>query len=148
MSKKNFDPTDVEAGREYVEAYVPYIHYVERLYQAAASRPTATMPSLSTRTTSSTRTDWRARHTLPPAIRSDTVTPQHVMTNEGCAATAAGDRAQCGKLAKVGEERKRQCEDTVNLRQRVCMIEVLEALHPDAARIPAGQTPRTPARQN
>ena len=37
VSKKNFDPTDVEAGRGYVEAYVPYIHYVERLYQAAAS---------------------------------------------------------------------------------------------------------------
>jgi hypothetical protein len=50
------------------------------------------------------------------------------MTNEGCTAIAATDRAQCRKLAKVGEERKRQCEDTVNLRQRVCMIEVLEAL--------------------
>jgi hypothetical protein len=36
MSKRNFDPNDVEAGREYVEAYVPYIHYVERLYQAAS----------------------------------------------------------------------------------------------------------------
>jgi uncharacterized protein DUF6448 len=36
MSKRNFDPNDVPAAREYVEAYVPYIHYVERLYQAAA----------------------------------------------------------------------------------------------------------------
>jgi hypothetical protein len=81
-------------------------------------------------------------------LASETVTPQQVMTNEGCAATAAADRAQCRKLAKVGEERKRQCEDIVNLRQRVCMIEVLEALHRDAARTPAGQTPRTPAGQN
>ena len=33
-SKKNFAKDDVEAGREYVEAYVVFIHYVERLYQA------------------------------------------------------------------------------------------------------------------
>ena len=35
MSKKNFKADDVEAGREYIEAYVQYIHYVERLYEAA-----------------------------------------------------------------------------------------------------------------
>jgi hypothetical protein len=69
------------------------------------------------------------------------------MTNESCAATAAADRAQCRKLAKVGQERKRQCEDAVNLRQRVCMIEVLEALHPDAARTPAGQNQPFTGRQ-
>ena len=34
-AKKNFKPDDVEAGREYVEAYVQFIHYVERLHQAA-----------------------------------------------------------------------------------------------------------------
>ena len=34
-SKRRFDPNDVEAGREYVEAYVPYIHFVERLYGMA-----------------------------------------------------------------------------------------------------------------
>ncbi len=28
-ARKGFDPNDVRAGREYVEAYVPYIHYVE-----------------------------------------------------------------------------------------------------------------------
>ena len=61
-------------------------------------------------------------------VASEAVAPQPVMTNEGCAATAAADRAQCRKLAKVGEERKMQCEDAVNLRQRVCMIEVLVAL--------------------
>lgn len=35
VGKKNFAPNDVAAGREYVEAYVTYIHYVERLYEAA-----------------------------------------------------------------------------------------------------------------
>ena len=35
LSRKAFDPDDVAAGRAYVEAYVPYIHYVERLWQAA-----------------------------------------------------------------------------------------------------------------
>lgn len=35
LAKKNFAPDDVAAGREYVEAYVTYIHYVERLYEAA-----------------------------------------------------------------------------------------------------------------
>jgi len=35
MAKKNFKPDDVEAGREYVKAYVTFIHYVEGLYQAA-----------------------------------------------------------------------------------------------------------------
>jgi len=27
---------DVAAGRQHVEAYVPYVHYVERLWEAAA----------------------------------------------------------------------------------------------------------------
>jgi hypothetical protein len=34
MSKKNFNKDNVEAGRQYVGAYVEYIHYVERLYEA------------------------------------------------------------------------------------------------------------------
>src|SRR5450759_3738269 len=34
-SRRKFDPDDVKAGRAYVEAYVPYVHYVERLWQAA-----------------------------------------------------------------------------------------------------------------
>ncbi len=33
--RKKFKADDVEAGREYVAAYVTYIHYVERLYEAA-----------------------------------------------------------------------------------------------------------------
>jgi len=35
MAKKNFNKDDVEAGREYVRSYVDFIHYVERLYEAA-----------------------------------------------------------------------------------------------------------------
>ena len=36
FSRKEFAPDDVEAGREFVQAYVPYIHYVERLWRDAA----------------------------------------------------------------------------------------------------------------
>jgi len=35
MTKKNFNPDDIEDGREYVKSYVTFIHYVEGLYQAA-----------------------------------------------------------------------------------------------------------------
>jgi hypothetical protein len=35
VDKKKFAPDDLTAGHEYVEAYVTYIHYVERLYEAA-----------------------------------------------------------------------------------------------------------------
>ena len=34
-ARKNYDKSDVVAGREYVEAYVAYVHYVEGLYDAA-----------------------------------------------------------------------------------------------------------------
>jgi hypothetical protein len=34
-AKKNFNKDEVEAGREYVQAYVTFIHYVEGLYEAA-----------------------------------------------------------------------------------------------------------------
>lgn len=37
MARKNFDKDDVEAGREYVEAYIQFIQSVERLYDAAMS---------------------------------------------------------------------------------------------------------------
>ncbi len=30
--KKNFNPNDVQAGRDYVKAYVEYVHYVEGVY--------------------------------------------------------------------------------------------------------------------
>ena len=35
--KKKYDTDDIDAGREYVEAYVKYIHYVEGVYQASKS---------------------------------------------------------------------------------------------------------------
>ncbi len=37
MAKKNFKADDVAAGQDYVNAYVKYIHSVERIYAAAAS---------------------------------------------------------------------------------------------------------------
>lgn len=33
-AKKAFDKNDAEAGRKYVQAYVPFLHYVERIYEA------------------------------------------------------------------------------------------------------------------
>lgn len=35
VQRRHFDVNDVAAGRSYVEAYVPYVHYVERLWEAA-----------------------------------------------------------------------------------------------------------------
>ena len=35
-ARKQYAPNDVDAGREYVKAYVLFIHYVERLHEAAA----------------------------------------------------------------------------------------------------------------
>ena len=35
MSRRSYDPNDVAAGRAYVQAYVEYVHYVERLYESA-----------------------------------------------------------------------------------------------------------------
>lgn len=35
IAKKKRDPNDVEAGRAYANAYVEFIHYAERLYEAA-----------------------------------------------------------------------------------------------------------------
>ena len=37
ISRKNFNSDDVKAGREYVEVYVPFVHYVERIYEAATT---------------------------------------------------------------------------------------------------------------
>jgi hypothetical protein len=34
---RTFSSTDVAAGREYVKAYVEFIHYVERLYEASTT---------------------------------------------------------------------------------------------------------------
>lgn len=34
VSKKNYNPDDIDAGRAFASAYVEYTHYVERLYDA------------------------------------------------------------------------------------------------------------------
>ncbi|HEU4436330.1 MAG TPA: DUF6448 family protein [candidate division Zixibacteria bacterium] len=36
LVKKNYQPEDVEAGREYVRAYVEFMHYVEGLFETAS----------------------------------------------------------------------------------------------------------------
>ena len=35
LTHKNFDVNDVAMGRAYIQAYVPFLHYVERIYDAA-----------------------------------------------------------------------------------------------------------------
>jgi hypothetical protein len=37
MDQKKFNRDDVATGREYVETYVKFVHYIERIYQAAQS---------------------------------------------------------------------------------------------------------------
>jgi hypothetical protein len=44
VSQKQFAPDDVAAGRRYVEAYVPYVHYVEGLWEAATKSATGHYP--------------------------------------------------------------------------------------------------------
>ena len=39
MTLRKYDPGDLKAGREYVAAYVEFIHYVERLYESAGTDP-------------------------------------------------------------------------------------------------------------
>jgi hypothetical protein len=41
---KAFKVEDLEAGREYIEAYVTFIHYVEGLYEAAANTASGHYP--------------------------------------------------------------------------------------------------------
>ncbi len=44
LSKKRFQPNDVQGGRGYVEAYVSLVHYVEHLYEAAKQRAAGHYP--------------------------------------------------------------------------------------------------------
>ena len=55
------------------------------------------------------------------------VTPldEHAIARQGCIATGAAGRVRCPDLDD-------RCEDAINLQQRVCMIEALEALHSSA----------------
>lgn len=41
LAARRFDAADVDAGRRYVEAYVPLVHYVEQVHAVAAGRPHA-----------------------------------------------------------------------------------------------------------
>lgn len=36
LQKKTFEPNDVAAGRRYVDAYIAYVHYVEKVWEAAS----------------------------------------------------------------------------------------------------------------
>jgi Family of unknown function (DUF6448) len=44
MTAKKASSDDVAAGREYIDAYVPFIHYVESLYEAAVQTPEGHYP--------------------------------------------------------------------------------------------------------
>lgn len=37
FAKKNYKKDDIAAGREYVKAYVEYVHYVEKIYESTKS---------------------------------------------------------------------------------------------------------------
>jgi hypothetical protein len=37
VAARSFEPGDVAAGRRFVKAYVEYVHYVERLFEAATT---------------------------------------------------------------------------------------------------------------
>jgi hypothetical protein len=53
------------------------------------------------------------------------------MTRESCIATGAADRARCQLQAKTsGKDAGGQCEEATNMQQRMCMLDVLEKLHP------------------
>ena len=39
LAAKKYDPADVEGGRKFVESYVVYVHFVERLYEDASRKP-------------------------------------------------------------------------------------------------------------
>ncbi len=41
MAKKNYDKNDVQAGREYVDSYVKYMHFAEVIYEASMHGPEA-----------------------------------------------------------------------------------------------------------
>ena len=44
---RNYPAGNVETGRAYIEKYVPFIHYVERLYQSATTSPAGHEPEAS-----------------------------------------------------------------------------------------------------
>jgi hypothetical protein len=70
-----------------------------------------------------------------PASAQSTQSPAQPTTRQECNVTAALERAQCRKQVKPGgRQRDTPCEDEVNLKSRMCMLEVLERSRPDSAR--------------
>lgn len=47
LTKKEFDKDNIEAGRDFVKAYVEYTHYVKRIYDAAARTAMGHFPEAS-----------------------------------------------------------------------------------------------------
>lgn len=47
LAARNYKSQDVDAGREYVESYVAFIHYVEAIYEAAAHPAKGHYPEVS-----------------------------------------------------------------------------------------------------
>jgi hypothetical protein len=43
-SRKGFDKNDVDSGRKYVQAYVPFLHYVEGIYEATKATAHGHLP--------------------------------------------------------------------------------------------------------
>ncbi len=44
LSKSSYKPDDLSAGREYVKAYVEYIHYIEQVYQTGKGNSSEAHP--------------------------------------------------------------------------------------------------------
>jgi hypothetical protein len=58
---------------------------------------------------------------------------QQAMTREGCIANGAAGRGRCPRTPTSGAAGlDEQCEDAINLQQRTCMLEALEAQHSKA----------------
>ena len=81
-AKKKYNPNDVAASRAYVGAYVEYVHYVERLYNAAGSPGNGTrqeVPGAAKpahvhwgRTRAGRQAAWRWSCCLPPLSKGVT----------------------------------------------------------------------------
>ena len=57
---------------------------------------------------------------------------EQAITREGCITAGAADRARCQAQAKArSKESDGLCEEAMNLRQRMCMLDVLERSHPE-----------------
>ena len=46
IAKKKFKSDDVETGRQYIKAYVEFVHYIERIYEAATNASEGHYPEL------------------------------------------------------------------------------------------------------